>query len=425
MHAWQICHLAMVAPLADAAAGVGLLGKSTVGTVASAVLGAGALGCGAFTAWCIYANGQFSYDGKRKLSKQIVEGTADYITLPEGGIGLDMGCGSGALTIACAKRNLQRTMVGIDRWGSEYAAFSKDLREQNAEAEGVSNVSFQKGDACKLDFADETFDAVTSNYVYHNITGKNEQAFHAFPDKDTAFRETFRVLKPGGIFCGCFYIAEQNKQTDWFINHLYIPKGFFAPPFDTVATLYKRLSSLYEEVNLETVESMACFTCRKGDNMVFLLESIAACLIFTLLIKLIAHNRQEIFTNDYPPVVTDKLRVLGLIAEKPPAKKKDIIRKLIALIVFALLFALLLRNVNGIETFWEGAVTAYGLWLVVDWYDFLIVDILLAPFDKFYKASGVSAFDKSAVWFHFKGSVRGMVLGVICALLVGLIVLLL
>ena len=156
--------------------------------------------------------------------------------------------------------------------------------------------------------------------------------------------------------------------------------------------------------------------------MVFLLESIAACLIFTLLIKLIAHNRQEVFTNDYPPLVTDKLRVLGLIAEKPPAKKRDIIRKLTAMIIFALLFALLMRYVNHIDTFWEAALTVYGLWLVVDWYDFLVMDILLAPFDKFYKASGVSAFDKSAVLFHFKGSVRGMFLGIICSLLVGLIV---
>lgn len=159
--------------------------------------------------------------------------------------------------------------------------------------------------------------------------------------------------------------------------------------------------------------------------MIFLIESIAACLIFTLLIKLIAHNRQEVFTNDYPPVVTDKLRALGLIAEKPPAKKKDIIRKLIALIVFALLFALLLRNVNGIETFREGAVTAYGLWLVVDWYDFLVVDILLAPFDKFYKAAEVSAFDRPAVWFHCKGSLRGMVLGLIFAPISGVLVMLL
>ena len=156
--------------------------------------------------------------------------------------------------------------------------------------------------------------------------------------------------------------------------------------------------------------------------MLFLIESIVACTLFTLLIKLISHNRQEVFTNDYPPVVTDKLRSLGLIAEKPPAKKKDILRKLTAMIVFAILFALLMRHVNGIETFWEAALTVYGLWLVVDWYDFLVMDILLAPFDKFYQKSGVSAFDKSAVLFHFKGSLRGMVLGIICAVLVGVLV---
>ena len=156
--------------------------------------------------------------------------------------------------------------------------------------------------------------------------------------------------------------------------------------------------------------------------MVFLIESVTACAIFTLLIKLISHNRQEVFTNDYPPVVTNKLRKLGLIAEKPPAKKKDIVRKLTAMIVFAILFALLMRYVNGIETFREAALTVYGLWLVVDWYDFLVMDIVLAPFDKFYQKSGISAFNKAAVWFHFKGSLRGMILGTFCALLVGLIV---
>ena len=82
-------------------------------------------------------------------------------------------------------------MVGIDRWGKEYASFNQPLCERNAQAEGIGNVSFQKGDACGLDFADETFDAVTSNYVYHNITGRNKQAL---------LRESLRVLKKGGTF---------------------------------------------------------------------------------------------------------------------------------------------------------------------------------------------------------------------------------
>ena len=106
-------------------------------------------------------------------------------------VGLDVGCGSGALTIACAKRNPQGRMVGIDRWGVEYASYSRKLCERNAQAEGVDNVAFQKGDARHLDFPDETFDAVTSNYVYHNITGADKQAL---------LRETLRVLKKGGIF---------------------------------------------------------------------------------------------------------------------------------------------------------------------------------------------------------------------------------
>jgi len=158
--------------------------------------------------------------------------------------------------------------------------------------------------------------------------------------------------------------------------------------------------------------------------MVFLIECIAACALFTAMIEILCAKRREVFTNDYPPVVIDKLRSLNIVSEKPPAKKSDIIRKLTATIVYAILFALVLRFVNGIVTFLNAAVTAYLLWLVVDWYDFLVVDILLAPFDKFYKMANVSPFEKSAVWFHFKASVRGMIIGLVFAPIVGLIVML-
>ena len=149
------------------------------------------IGCGKTLQWSITAYRAFSYDGKRQLSRKIIEGTAEYITLPEGGIGLDIGCGSGALTIACAKRNPQGRMVGVDRWGKDYAEFSLPLCQSNAKAEGVSNTAFQKADATKLPFADETFDAVTSNYVYHNISGV---------DKQQLLLETLRTLKKGGTF---------------------------------------------------------------------------------------------------------------------------------------------------------------------------------------------------------------------------------
>ena len=148
--------------------GIGVSGKLRIAL--GVVFGIAFVICAKYTEWCVHAYRSFSYDGERTLSKQIIEGTARYVTLPEGGIGLDVGCGSGALTIACAKRNPQGRMLGIDRWGKEYASFSLPLCEKNAAAEGVKNISFQRGNAVKLDFPDESFDAVTSNYVYHNIT---------------------------------------------------------------------------------------------------------------------------------------------------------------------------------------------------------------------------------------------------------------
>ncbi len=144
------------------------------------------------TLWTVLMYRAFSYDGKRQMSRQIIDGMADLVHLPDGGKGLDVGCGSGALTIAVAKRNPQALMTGIDRWGADYASFSKRLCEDNALAEGVADrTSFVQGDALKLDFPDGAFDAVTSNYVYHNIPSRDRQAI---------LLETLRILRKGGTF---------------------------------------------------------------------------------------------------------------------------------------------------------------------------------------------------------------------------------
>ena len=65
------------------------------------------------------------------------------------------------------------------------------LRE-NAVSEGVaSRCVFQHGDAKQLDFPDESFDVVISNYVYHNVMGADMQKL---------LLESLRVLKKGGVF---------------------------------------------------------------------------------------------------------------------------------------------------------------------------------------------------------------------------------
>lgn len=157
---------------------------------------------------------------------------------------LEVPVGTGVLTMP-----VYRTLPKADVTCLDY---SPDMMAQ-AKRRAPDHVRFAQGDVGKLPFEDGSFEVVLS------LNG-----FHAFPDKEAAYAETFRVLKPGGVFCGCFYVEGENKRTDWFIRKLYTPKGFFTPPYETAASLRNRLSGMYQKTEVQTVEAMACFRCRKG-----------------------------------------------------------------------------------------------------------------------------------------------------------------
>ena len=104
---------------------------------------------------------------------------------------LEVGCGSGPLSIRAALMWPEAKVTGIDYWGADFG-YNQTMCEKNAASEGVAaRCRFQHGDANKLDFPDECFHAVVSNYVYHNIMGS---------DKRALLLETLRVLKKGGVF---------------------------------------------------------------------------------------------------------------------------------------------------------------------------------------------------------------------------------
>lgn len=187
----------------------------------------------------------WNMDGEKNL---------EYLTralsgVPEGFSGklLEVPVGTGVLTMP-----VYRDLPNAEVTCLDYSADMMAAAQQRAKAAGLQNVTFRQGDVGALPFDDETFDIVLS---------LND--FHAFPDKAAAYRETCRVLKKGGTFCGCFYIQEGCRRTDWFIEHLYVPKGFFTPPFETEQTLRARLSAMYADVTVSAVEGMGCFCCRK------------------------------------------------------------------------------------------------------------------------------------------------------------------
>lgn len=143
------------------------------------------------TAYLYLLRRAFSFEGGGMMGV-IHQFLVDHLNWDGKGKLLEVGCGSAALTIRCAKKFKDAKCYGIDYWGAIWN-YGQALCESNAKVEGVDErCFFSKGDANHLAFEDEIFDAVVSNFVYHEVRNN--------PDKYSLIRETLRVLKKGGSF---------------------------------------------------------------------------------------------------------------------------------------------------------------------------------------------------------------------------------
>ncbi|WP_138303555.1 MULTISPECIES: methyltransferase domain-containing protein [Eubacteriales] len=144
----------------------------------------------ALLGWITWIRRQYAFGGGGTMGRTHLA-VLSHLDFDGQGQLLDVGCGSGPLSIRAALTWSSVQVVGIDYWGVDFG-YSQAMCEKNAASEGVAaRCRFQHGDANKLDFPDESFDAVVSNYVYHNIRGSDKQAL---------LLETLRVLKKGGVF---------------------------------------------------------------------------------------------------------------------------------------------------------------------------------------------------------------------------------
>lgn len=160
---------------------------------------------------------------------------------------LEVPVGTGVISLPLYEKLPAAEIFCLDYSQSMLDAAKKYSQEMN-----LPNVKFLQGDVGNLPFPDENFDIVLS------VDG-----LHAFPDKSAAYREMWRVLKRGGIFCGSLYVTGQNWRTDFFVKNFCVWRGFFTPPFETLQSLNEKLGSLYREVSISNVQSFAGFICRK------------------------------------------------------------------------------------------------------------------------------------------------------------------
>ena len=105
---------------------------------------------------------------------------------------LDVATGTGDILIEALKQHPAVLAIGSD--------FTFEMMTTGKAKEGTQHIGWNAADALRLPFPDKTFDAVTSGFGVRN-----------FIDREQAFREQHRVLKPGGRVI-CLEISKPPKN---------------------------------------------------------------------------------------------------------------------------------------------------------------------------------------------------------------------
>jgi phosphoethanolamine N-methyltransferase len=107
---------------------------------------------------------------------------------------LDIGCGTGGITLHVARKLGLAHITGFDVEAPVIQA-----AQQRAQAEHMTHCTdFVQAPPGRLPFADASFDLVFSKDALIHVS-----------DKESLFAEVFRVLRPGGVFAA----------SDWLIGH--------------------------------------------------------------------------------------------------------------------------------------------------------------------------------------------------------------
>lgn len=108
-----------------------------------------------------------------------------FAQIKPGDVVIDLGSGAGNdCFVALAETGATGRVIGLDMTPAMI-----DRARKNAKTLGYTNVEFVYGDIEDMPLADNLADVVVSNCVMNLV-----------PDKQKAFSETFRILKPGGHF---------------------------------------------------------------------------------------------------------------------------------------------------------------------------------------------------------------------------------
>lgn len=162
-------------------------------------------------------------------------------------------------------------------------------------------------------------------------------------------------------------------------------------------------------------------------KMMLFIECIIGCILFGVGIVGSVLINKEFWLQEYDPSVQKKY--LSLHPEYRPADAaSNIVSIMIKKIIVSLLFILILVvmvYIAGARNFTYGFIYCYTIWFVVDWFDALVIDILILANWKKVRLPGTEDMDR-----EYKSNKRkriidaflGMAIGIVIAIIVAGIV---
>ena len=157
--------------------------------------------------------------------------------------------------------------------------------------------------------------------------------------------------------------------------------------------------------------------------MILIIESIALCILFTIMVYIMSRNPIKTLYN-YPPKIQERVKTLDEYKDKIPTQKNKVFAKSVASILIIAMRSLILRYVNGYRTFIEGFGYGFLLWTIVNIYDAVVMDIIWFCHDPYFVFKGTEDMvdEYHNYWFHIKGSLIGEVLALVICAIVGLVI---
>ena len=157
--------------------------------------------------------------------------------------------------------------------------------------------------------------------------------------------------------------------------------------------------------------------------MILVIESVVLCLALTGMVYLMSRDPIKTLYN-YPPKIQARVESLPEYQGRIPTRKNKVAVKLCASVLFAIVFALILRYVNGCTTFLQAFGTGLLLWTIVNLWDALVLDILWFCHDPRFVLPGTEdmTVDYHDYGFHLKGFCVGEGLALVVCAMAGLVV---